>query len=251
MESHRPDVVLLDVSLPQVSGLDLCRLLRAQPSYQDLPILFVTANTSADMRIACFKAGADDYVTKPISREELLARIRGRHERARMARARAERDPLTGLLLRRAFADAFERSIAQARRSSTGLAVAILDLDHFKKVNDRYGHTMGDTVLATFARMFRARLRTEDIRGRWGGEEFIVALQGLDAQTAAKVIVRSMEEFQRVSFRQGAEAFNVTFSSGIASFPDDGDSLEELVKVADRRLYRAKEEGRAQACAKG
>ncbi|MBF5045495.1 response regulator [Aggregicoccus sp. 17bor-14] len=241
----RPDLLLMDVMMPGLGGLDLCKILRSMPEWQELPILLVTAQTDVAFRVAAFQAGADDYLAKPVLREELLARVRGRLERARLARELRERDALTGLPLRRPFLDTLRGRLAEAGRSNTPVSLALIDLDRFKAINDTYGHLSGDQVLGRFGRLLAARFRKEDARGRWGGEEFVVALYGEGPERARDILARSGAEFARLVFEGEGEArFSATFSAGIATFPADGATAEDLLRAADARLYRAKALGR-------
>lgn len=245
LEAVRPDLLLLDVHMPGLSGFDVCRMLRATPQWQDLPVLLVTSEATSALRIAAFEAGADDYITTPIVKPELLARIRVRIDRSRLAKDRADRDALTGLLLRRAFTEALDSRLAEAKRQRRLVSFVLIDLDHFKHVNDTYGHLAGDRVLSAFGRLLSTRFRAEDLRARWGGEEFALALVGEDASTVRRILARSSAEFTQQVFRgDHGERFSVTFSAGIAMFPDDGQTIERLCKMADERLYEAKEAGR-------
>lgn len=245
LTEHRPDLLLMDVEMPGLSGLDLCRIVRSMPAWQELPILLNTGLVADEFRIAAFRAGADDYLSKPVLREELLARVQARLERGRLTRERAERDTLTGLLLRRPFLEHLHTRMAEARRWQKPLALCVLDVDHFKKVNDTYGHLAGDRVLMSLGRLLLTRFRKEDIRGRWGGEEFVLALMGESAESARDILARTAAELaQHVFEGDNGERFQVTFSAGITVAPDDGLQLDELVKRADERLYRAKANGR-------
>ena len=247
MAEVRPDLLLLDVMMPTLSGYDICKLVRAAPEWQSLPIVFLTVKLSARDRLACFEAGGDDYLPKPILPAELLARLRVRLERRRIHEERVSRDALTGLLGRQAFAETVEKRLAENRRLMRPLALCLIDLDVFKSVNDRFGHLAGDRVLQELGKLLRSRFRTEDVRGRWGGEEFVVAFNGEGAATARDMLARVLEEFRRLSFTgDRGESFNCTFSAGVAIFPDSGYTLEELIRAADRRLYSAKEAGRDQ-----
>lgn len=245
LNEHHPDLLLMDLDMPGLSGLDLCRIVRSIPAWQDLPILLNTAMLADDFRVAAYRAGADDYLPKPLLREELLARVHARLERRRLNRERAERDALTGLLLRRPFLDSLNARLAEAKRWQKPLALCTLDVDHFKKVNDTYGHLAGDRVLASLGRLLLTRFRKEDVRGRWGGEEFMLALMGETAERAREILSRTAAELSKLTFEgDRGERFQVTFSAGIAVAPDDGLLVDELVQRADERLYKAKANGR-------
>ncbi len=242
-----PDLLLLDVNMPGISGFDLCRVLRATLEWQALPIVFLTGETDLSSRLVAFQAGGDDYLVKPILKEELLARIKVRIERARLLRERAERDALTGLLLRRSFLEGFSVRLQAARRKERALSLCILDLDRFKDVNDTHGHLAGDRVLAALGNLLSRRLRQEDLRGRWGGEEFVLALPDTGADAAAALLSRVLDEFRKVVFAPDrGEPFRTSFSGGVACFPEDGQDVDALLRAADRRLYRAKAGGRCQ-----
>ena len=249
LDRHAPDLLLLDVVMPQVSGFDLCRSVRATPRWRELPILFLSAQATPDARIACFRAGGDDYVQKPFLREELLARIGHRIERARLTRELGSKDYLTGLNNRREWLSVSAQRLAQAERTSGALAVAVLDVDKFKRVNDTFGHLAGDRVLAGLGRLLSARFRIEDVRGRWGGEEFVLCFPNADAERAQAMLQRIAADFRRMEFKSDSgEVFHVTFSAGVASFPGDGHSVSELIRHADHLLGDAKREGRDRVC---
>jgi diguanylate cyclase (GGDEF)-like protein len=249
LDRHSPDLLLLDVVLPQVSGFDLCRSVRATPRWRELPILFLSAQATPDARIACFRSGGDDYVQKPFLREELLARIGHRIERARLTRELGSKDYLTGLNNRREWLSVSAQRLAQAERMSGALAVAVLDVDKFKRVNDTFGHLAGDRVLAGLGRLLNSRFRIEDVRGRWGGEEFVLCFPGADAERAQAMLQRIAADFRRMEFKSDSgEVFHVTFSAGVASFPGDGHSVSELVRHADHLLGVAKRDGRDRVC---
>jgi diguanylate cyclase (GGDEF)-like protein len=237
--------VLLDVVMENVNGMDACRVLRSTETWRDLPILMLTVFGNRNMLVQCFEAGADDYVEKPIIKEELLARIRLRLDRIQMYRERADTDVLTGLPTRRPFIELLKMRIAEGIRFNKPVALCLIDLDHFKKINDTYGHLAGDRVLSGLGLLLSSRFRTMDVRGRWGGEEFVVAFFGEDAETAKMIVNRALDEFSVMSFKgDHGETFSVTFSAGIASFPTDGKNVEELFRKVDRNLYKAKKKGR-------
>ncbi|MCP4676152.1 MAG: response regulator [Deltaproteobacteria bacterium] len=245
IQDKRPDLMLLDVVMPEISGFDICRVLRSTEQWRDLPILFLTVHAGNEVLLRCFESGGDDYIVKPALREELLARINIRLDRVRLFRERADRDGLTSLPTRRAFIDQLKVRMSEAKRFNKPLAMCLLDLDYFKSINDTYGHLAGDRVLASFGHLLGSRFRVMDVRGRWGGEEFVVAFYGEESETAKMIIRRVQEEFSEMVFRgDHGEKFRVSFSAGIASFPGDGSAFEDLFKVVDEKLYVAKKEGR-------
>jgi len=245
LDEVRPDLLMLDVMLPVVNGFELCRIVRANPKWQMLPVLMLTALASEDTRMRSFEAGADDYLLKPIVKQELLARLRLRLDHARLVRERSSKDSLTGALTRQAFMEAFAARLAESQRHHGVLSLCLFDLDRFKWINDTHGHLAGDRVLAALGRILTSRFRDCDIRGRWGGEEFVVAFRGVDCHATAEILCRLQRELREIVFiGDSGQAFNATFSAGISTHPDDGPTLEELIKVADRRLYQAKRAGR-------
>jgi len=250
LDEARPDLVLLDAMLPGVTGWDTIRILRAMPEWRDVPVLFLTGRSDLEGRVAAFEAGADDYLAKPLVPEELLARVRVRLDRRRLLRETTERDSLTRCLSRRALLDALASRLSEARRHDRALSLALLDVDRFKHVNDTYGHLVGDHVLAALGRLLNERFRLEDLRGRWGGEEFVIVFPNESATTAAAVLSRVLDEFRAVRFRsERGEPFFVTFSAGVATFPADGVTVDGLIRAADRRLYAAKAGGRGKVVA--
>ncbi len=242
----RPDVLLLDDQMPEMSGIEACRVLRAADKWRDLAVVFASTSTSVDDHLACFRAGGDDCISKPLLPEELVARVGVRIERARWFRERTQRDQLTGLLSRKAFSDAVDARVSDARRRERQLAIIMLDVDGFKSVNDEHGHLVGDRVLASLGRLLRARFRNVDLRGRWGGEEFVIALNEESGDSAAAVVARVLREFGEESFLDDAgQPFHVSFSAGVATFPEDGKGLKQLLRAADQRMYDAKRAGGA------
>ena len=245
LDELHPDLILIDAMLPHVSGWDAIRIVRTTPEHQDVPILFLTGRTDLASRVDAFTAGADDYLGKPLIPEELLARVRVRLDRRRLMHEMTERDPLTRCLSRRSLLDALTSRLSEARRHSRPLSVALVDVDRFKSVNDSYGHLVGDHVLMALGKLLNERFRLEDLRGRWGGEEFILVFPGEMAHTAAAVLSRVLEEFRALPFRsERGERFFVTFSGGVSNFPSDGATVDALIRAADCRLYEAKRGGR-------
>jgi len=245
IERFRPDIVLLDVVMPEINGFDVCRVLRSSEEWKDLPILFLTVHSNDKVRLKCFEAGGDDYIIKPVLREELLARIEVRLERMRLHRERADRDSVTGLPNRRAFLELLQMRMSESARSKKPLSLALIDIDRFKQVNDEHGHLSGDRVLSRFGHLLASRFRTSDIRGRWGGDEFAVVFYGEDAETSKMIIGRVQDELRNMAFTgDRGEQFQITFSAGISGFPENGDGIEALFRDVDAKMYRAKRAGR-------
>lgn len=251
LDDLRPDVLLVDAGMEHLSGYDVCRMLRTSAEWQELPIVFVTSRTDIESKLAAFRAGADDFINKAADAEELIARTRGRIERTRLLRDQGERDFLTGLHRRGAFLSSFLSILNQARRRERPVALAVIDLDRFKDVNDVHGHLAGDRVLIAIGKLLASRFRAEDIRGRWGGEELVIAFPDSDAAVAVPALQRLLDEARALEFVGDGGAFHVSFSVGVADFPHDGAGPADLFAAADRRLYVAKKLGRARVVAEG
>ena len=246
LESADPEALVLDVRMPGgIGGLDICRMLRTTSRWQDLPILMVTGDARPETRLASYAAGCDDVLVKPVRADELRLRVKLRVERRRLQHARLERDPLTDLPLRRFFVERLRARLSEAHRRRLPLSLVLLDLDHFKQLNDRHGHLAGDRALAHLGHLLAARFRSEDLRARWGGEEFIVAFPGERAEIAAALAQGVLDDLKRSSIEADDGArFSVSFSAGVAEFPRDGASMEALLRSVDQRLYAAKAAGR-------
>lgn len=245
LEASSPDLVLLDVDMPDVGGIDLCRVIRNDPRWVRLPVLFLSARDDPETIQQIFAAGADDYVTKPLVPAELTTRIANRLERVALYRRLADTDVLTGLATRRASTETIERGLQLAARHDRPLSLAIIDLDEFKAINDRHGHAAGDEVLRRLGTVLRTSFRGEDIAARWGGEEFVVGLYAMSRRNGVQRLAEVLETFREESFEgRDGKRFGVSFSAGVACAPHDGRDLESLHRAADRALYRAKEAGR-------
>ena len=252
LEQTAPDVLVLDVDMPHLGGLELCRVVRADPRWTGIPVLFLTARTDADTVQRVFAAGADDFVTKPFVGPELVTRLTNRLDRVQLHRTLAETDPLTGLANRRKSEEVAQHFLRLAARKEQPFSLAVIDLDHFKAVNDRAGHAAGDEVLQRIARLLLRSFRAEDVVARWGGEEFVIGMFGMEKGAGVQRLTQVLERFSQERFDgPDGEEFSVTFSAGIAEFPRDGSELPDLYRVADQALYQAKEEGRARVCAAG
>jgi diguanylate cyclase (GGDEF)-like protein len=239
----RPELILMDMYMPDCSGINLAALLRQHDSFVGIPIVFLSFESNKDKQMEAVLRGGDDFLTKPINPEYLVQIVSTRAERNRRIRFFMERDSLTGLLNHSNLKEQLGREILRASRSEAPLSFVMIDADHFKRVNDLYGHLTGDRVLKNLARLLQDRLRRTDIIGRYGGEEFGVVLMNTNVDTAKKIMDEIRENFSRVVHQGESEQFNVTFSCGIAGYPGCED-VDTINTSADRALYEAKETGR-------
>jgi len=250
LDTERPDMIVTSSALGDVSAMDLCRVIRAHPPWQELTTVVLQAGDHPCLRSQCFEAGCDDYLEPPLDAHELLTRLRARLTRAQVLRERADYDGLTGLLTRRGFDETLEMRLADARRYNQPLALGLIDLDDLKAINDCHGHLVGDRVLRALGSVLGNHFRSGDLRARVGGDEFVVALAGESPASAIVVLNRALEEFCGVEFDSGSGVqFGASFTAGVAAAPEDGTSREALLRAADRRLYSAKRTGKCQISA--
>ncbi len=252
LESTAPDVLVLDVDMPGASGIELCRTVRNDPRWADTPVLFLTARRDPEIVHAIFEAGADDFINKPLVGPELVTRIRNRLDRTRLLRSQAETDSLTGIATRRKGERDLDRYFRLARRHGHPMCLAVLDLDHFKSVNDHHGHAAGDAVLRRVAQLLHRSFRTEDVVARWGGEEFVVGMYSAHREDGVRRFREVLAALRDETFAgAGGAPFSVSFSAGVAAFPGDAPDLQQLYETADRALYTAKAAGRDQVVSPG
>lgn len=260
LEQTAPDLVILDVdlqgydaanSVESLSGIDLCQVIRSDPRWNRLPVLFLSAHTDAETIHQGFAARADDFLNKPVVAADLLTRIQTRLEQRQLWNA-MEIDELTGVSLRRKTLQDLTRLFQLAKRQQQPLSLAILDLDHFKQINDDYGHKTGDRVLRHLGKLLLQCFRAEDVVGRWGGEEFVVVMYGMSKQDGSKRLAEVLDRLrQRPFIELNSISFSVTFSAGIAQFVEDGDDWQTLYQKADLALYQAKARGRSRIVTAG
>jgi diguanylate cyclase (GGDEF)-like protein len=239
----KPELILMDLYMPGCSGLELAALIRQQEAFVGIPIVFLSAEKNIEKQLQAISKGGDDFLTKPIKPHHLVTAIAIRAERTRKMRYFMETDSLTGLLNHTNLKEKLHNEVERAMRIGNKLCFVMIDLDHFKNVNDVYGHLAGDRVIKSLSKLLQERLRKTDIIGRYGGEEFGVILFNTDIENAAVIMGRINESFGRIRHREGDKYFYVTFSCGIASYPEFKDSVA-LNEAADSALYKAKELGR-------
>ena len=240
-----PDLLVLDIEMPYLTGIELCLTVRNDPRWNGVPVLFLTAHTDAKTVHQVFAAGGDDYVTKPVVGPELVNRIFNRLERSQLLRSRAETDAMTGVANRRRSTQDLSQFLHLADRHKQPLCFALLDLDRFKQVNDQYGHAIGDAVLRRLGELLLRTFGRQDVVARWGGEEFVVGMYGIAKRDAIESISDVLVNWRSEEFvdAEGGK-FRVSFSAGIAEYPSDGNDLQALYRAADQALYRAKAAGR-------
>ena len=224
-------------------GLELATVIRQKQDYVGVPIVFLSGEVDLEKQLAAMGLGADDFLVKPIVPVHLIAAVTHRAQRARVLRSFMIRDSLTKLLNHVAIKEQLELEILRARRKGAALAFGILDLDHFKSVNDQYGHATGDQVIKNLARLLQRRLRATDVIGRYGGEEFAIVLTDVDGAQGVAVADQLRSAFEDMPQLAADQTFGVTLSCGIATFPAYSDAIG-LAQAADKALYEAKRAGR-------
>ncbi len=254
------ELVITDLSMPRLDGFGLTQRIRASEAshLHNLPVIVVTGADDTEAREKAFHTGANDFLTKDSDRIELLARLRAHLKLAdtirqleasqRELREQANTDPLTGLPNRRFFTQIANKELSLMRRQQEYFAVMMVDIDHFKVVNDTYGHSAGDHVLSAVAHALAQNLREEDTVARIGGEEFAVSSPATNRLASIVLAERLRKAVANLALEYEGSQIPVTISLGIALRPHDGDSLEDLLAVADERLYLAKQQGRNRFC---
>jgi two-component system, cell cycle response regulator len=267
VRSDPPDLVLLDMILPDMDGLEVLRIIKARSEDQFIPVILLSVKSDLESRVAGLRIGADDFLAKPFADAEIQARaaamlrIKLLQDQLRSAKSQLEKlsvtDGLTGLYNHRHFEDRLREEFRRCQRYSDPVSLLMMDLDHFKDVNDRYGHPFGDRVLRETAELLKASVREPDICSRYGGEEFAIILPKTHLQGALAVSERIFKALRQKTYpvelppgeKSDATPIRVTASAGLAFFPSkDVTTPELLVKFADEALYRAKREGRDTIC---
>lgn len=240
LQSFDPDLVLMDMYMPRCTGVELARVIRQQREYINLPIIYLSGEEDKERQLQAMSEAGDDFLTKPVESRHLLITINNRISRARQLQNLIARDSLTGLLNHTHTLTALQT--AMNRHPDTPISFAMLDIDHFKQVNDTYGHPVGDNVIRNLSLFLRQHLRNTDPIGRYGGEEFAVVLVGADEEQAIHIMDSIRAGFAELIHDN--KTLTATFSCGVAQW--HGESLSELVSLADQALYVAKREGRNQ-----
>jgi diguanylate cyclase (GGDEF)-like protein len=243
MDDYRPEVVVADIDLPRCRNADVSRLIRQRLTHFDVPVIFLSPDVSIEARILAAQAGADDIVAMPFDAAQLISTLQHRAERYRASRALIMRDSLTGLYNHAATKERLGHELARCVRAKVPLSFSMIDIDFFKKVNDSYGHPVGDQVIRSLSHLLRQRLRAGDVVGRYGGEEFAVILPGTPARDAAAVLDKIRDAFGLVRHEADTREFTASFSAGVADTTRLSNA-DELLAAADAALYEAKRQGR-------
>lgn len=247
---EEPDLILLDVQMPGMNGFQVCERLKADSRIRHIPVIFLSAADETREKVKGLDLGAVDYVTKPFDRFELPARVRAALRTKRLQdllTVYSEIDSLTEVYNRRVLMERLEQEWNRTRRYSTTVAFIMCDIDHFKNVNDTHGHPTGDQVLERIATLLRKSVRSSDMVGRYGGEEFGIIMVNADRASAASAAERYRKKIESMDFHSRRGEFRVTVSFGVADSRGK-DSVNQLINAADRALYKAKETGRNTVC---
>jgi len=254
----RPDLILLDILMPGLSGFEVCEKLKADESTKDIPVIFVSSMTDLDSKLQGFKVGGVDYINKPFQHAEILVRVNTHITLQRLRRHLEEQnielerlantDYLTDLYNRRRFFHVAEGTFAGAERSNEPMSVTLIDLDYFKQVNDTYGHLIGDQVLIHIAHMIRDYCRQNDLAARYGGEEFAILHPSIDRRDAYHVTEEIRKRVEDTPFILEDYEIGMTLSAGVVDSQvcRDCPRIDDVLDMADRALYRAKDGGRNQ-----
>ncbi|MDP6786480.1 MAG: diguanylate cyclase [Rhodospirillales bacterium] len=243
LDEFRPELILMDLHMPGCGGQELAAVIRQQVSYAAIPIVFLSDETNVERQLQALQRGGDDFLSKSLGPGELVLAVTTRARRFRLLRSMMMRDGLTGLLNHTNTKQQLEIEIDRARRADAPLAFIMVDIDHFKAVNDTYGHAAGDAVLKSLSRLMKERLRATDIVGRMGGEEFAAVLADTDAAGAHRIFDELRRAFAAMRYNAEGREFSVTMSCGVAQFPSYDDA-SRLSNAADKALYAAKHNGR-------
>ncbi|MFY0666185.1 MAG: diguanylate cyclase [Natronospirillum sp.] len=243
VQQFRPELIVMDIHMPGGSGIDLARMIRLQVEWLTMPIIYLSGERDMDIQTEAINSGGDDFLVKPVGEAHLIAAVTSRVTRARQLSELMSQDSLTGLLKHSVIKEQLSIEVKRALRTRTPLCFVMLDIDHFKKVNDTYGHGKGDQVIKTLAHLLHQRLRRSDSIGRYGGEEFAVVLTDCTPEHAQIILNDIREAFAAIVFAGANTHFSVTLSAGVATLADYPDSAL-LLDAADSALYRAKGRGR-------
>ncbi|MCL2933952.1 MAG: diguanylate cyclase [Trichodesmium sp. MAG_R03] len=261
----KQDLILLDLMMPEMNGLEVCKQLKSDPEYANIPIIFITASNEQEHIVKAFELGAVDYINKPFKRAELFARIRNhlllkhtidklKSTQIELKNALAEvqkianTDPLTKVLNRRCLFNFGYQEFNRVSKYGKALSILLMDLDNFKKINDNYGHQVGDQALCTVVKSIKNTIRNVDFFGRYGGEEFMTILPETNVEKAFILAeqIRKMVSSNIIKTDKGS--ILLTISIGVSTYSAKDQSLDDIISRADKAVYQAKQQGRNKSC---
>jgi len=248
LQDFHPELILLDINMPGCNGIELAQVIRLNQDWLRIPITYLSSEQDIEKRALAMGRAGDDFLSKPLGDRELITAVSVRAARSRQLSDALDRDSLTGLLKHSRIKEQVDAELSRAVRARENLSVVMLDLDHFKQVNDTYGHPAGDKVIKAIAHLLRQRLRKTDAVGRYGGEEFVAVLPRCTAEEARSLMEDVRQRFRDITFTVDQRSFNVTLSVGIAAYRPGVERADQLLQEADAALYRAKAEGRNRIC---
>ncbi|PLX84178.1 MAG: diguanylate cyclase response regulator [Desulfuromonas sp.] len=249
------DVVLCDLEMQDMDGWKVLQRMQARAEWQDIPVILLTGHQEQEEKVLGLERGASDFIFKPFDPEELVARVKVQlkvktlqdnlKKNNRLLLELSNTDPLTGLCNRRCLMQILDKELERSERSKIPLSLAMVDIDFFKRVNDTYGHQLGDTVLIAVAELLKGHLRQYDVAARFGGEEFALVFPDTLPDQALQVAERIRAAAMDLSFPGPLQEVRLSLSLGISAFPHQRvRSVEGLIREADRALYGAKRGGR-------
>jgi len=282
VRQFKPDLILSDVMMPYMSGYELCNKIKTELKDYFIPIILVTAKSDLDSKLTGLNIGADDYLSKPYSHTELEARVRSLfrikelhdelssrnqdlvdlnqklqksldenkklqtelEEKNKQLLQLSRHDGLTNLYNRRTFYEFLDSEHSRAKRYSLPLSAIMFDLDHFKDINDTFGHLAGDFILRKVARILKNNSRQNDIIARYGGEEFIMLLPNTNHKQSEIVAERIRKEMETSTFQFDKDKINLTISCGVAQFCEEDKDKDDFINAVDEELYKSKRKGR-------
>ncbi len=253
LEEESVDLILLDILMPGMDGMEVCRRLKADEKTRDIPVIFITVKADEDSIVDAYDLGGVDYITKPFLAREVLARVKKElkfQEMMQELAMLASTDPMTKLYNRRYFSRIAQHVLALAKREVESLSVIMLDIDRFKRINDTYGHHVGDQAIILLAETITAHLRKSDFAARFGGEEFVILLPRTSLSNARSMAEKLRKAVETLTLKtaEGAEV-HFTVSLGVSTVDIITEtSVEPALKRADDAMYLAKESGRNRTC---
>ncbi|MED1793511.1 response regulator [Brevibacillus nitrificans] len=239
-----PDCLIVDLNIPETGGFQIMQTLGEKIRKQFVPTTVISANSERETRLRAYRMGADDVMSKPLDMEELAVRLERQLYRKRWVNRILFLDELTGAYNRNSLLDTYQRLLSDAMRADAPLSLAFLDIDHFKKVNDTYGHLVGDDVLSRFASFIQSSAAKNDILFRYGGEEFILLMPQTAVAEAKLRMQQMLDEFCTLTFESASGPFSLSFSAGVVQITDAEKPFPYWLEVADTSLYKAKSLGR-------